>query len=233
MRWRGIIIESLEALGGSAHLDDIEEYIKNNSDEDFKKSHIIQGNTIRAELQFASSDARQFKKKHDLFYSVEGIKKRSGIWGLRSKIVNTPRAEDLGEIEEKTDLPERVITEIYRVLRDTVLTKKIKILYQNECQICNQKIKLQENDYSEAHHIKPLGRHRGPDSADNIIILCPNHHVEFDYGVIAINPNTLEIIHKDDKNIFINKNIKLHPSHRLNKEYLEYHLNNIYNNEKK
>ncbi len=230
MKWTDDLIKALEMLGGSAHLDDIEEYIKRHSNRNFDNNHNI-ASTIRAELQSACSDAKQFRGKQDIFYSVKGF--GTGIWGLRSKIVNTPKAEDLGEVEEKTDLPERVITEIYRVLRDTVLTKKIKILYQNECQVCNQKIKLQKNDYSEAHHIKPLGRHRGPDSADNIIVLCPNHHVEFDYGVIAINPNTLEIIHKNDKNFFINKKIRLHPSHILNKEYLEYHLNNIFNNEEK
>jgi predicted restriction endonuclease len=103
------------------------------------------------------------------------------------------------------------------------------LLYQNKCQICGKKIKLKNDDYSEAHHIKPLGKHNGPDTSNNIIILCPNHHVEFDYGGIAINPNTLEIIHKDNKNEFMAKRIFLHPSHKLRKEFLEYHLKNIFN----
>ncbi|MFA5796388.1 MAG: HNH endonuclease [Candidatus Shapirobacteria bacterium] len=165
---------------------------------------------IRGVVYREIKNNRNFKKIDESTYSLidytehnpilsPKVESGRGVGELRSEITNTPKAEDLGEVEEKTNLPERVKTEIYRVLRDTTLTKKIKLLYQDECQICNQKIKLQKNNYSEAHHIKPLGRHKGPDSADNIIILCPNHHVEFDYGVIAINPNTLEIAHKNNK----------------------------------
>ena len=32
--------------------------------------------------------------------------------------------------------------------------------------------------------------------AANPLVLCPNHRVEFDYGSIAVEPDTLEIRHK-------------------------------------
>ena len=164
-----------------------------------------------------------------MFYSVEGL--GNGIWGLKSKLKETPKAEDLEEVEDKIILPERTKIEIFRILRDTKLAKEIKLLYKNKCQICGKQINLKNANYSEAHHIKPLGKHKGPDTSDNIIILCPNHHVEFDYGVIAINPQDLTIIHKDSQNKFFDKRINLHPSHKLSKEFLEYHLKQIFNND--
>ena len=40
----------------------------------------------------------------------------------------------------------------------------------------------------QAAHIRPLGRpHDGPDIPENILCLCPNDHVRFDYGVIFIS----------------------------------------------
>ena len=35
----------------------------------------------------------------------------------------------------------------------------------------------------EAAHIRPLGApHNGPDTLDNTLCLCPNHHVPFDHS---------------------------------------------------
>ncbi len=41
--------------------------------------------------------------------------------------------------------------------------------------------------YAEAAHVRPLGKpHNGPDSP--MIILCPNHHLQFDRGIISLRP---------------------------------------------
>ena len=41
--------------------------------------------------------------------------------------------------------------------------------------------------YAEAAHIRALGRpHDGPDTPDNMLCLCPNHHVLFDLGAFTI-----------------------------------------------
>lgn len=223
--WVDEIIEALRALGGVASYEKIYDYIEKNTTEELGKHW---KDAVRSTIEKHSSDSRAFEGKRDIFYSVEGIGR--GVWGLREKLTSTPSAEDLGDIKDNTELPERVKTEIYRVLRDTNLTKKMKQLYKNRCQICGTVIKLKDGqEYSEAHHIKPLGKHNGPDSADNIIILCPNHHVEFDYGVIAIDPENLTVLHKDPNNSYVGKKIYIHPSHNLNKEYLRYHLERIYN----
>ena len=64
----------------------------------------------------------------------------------------------------------------------------MKSEYYNYCQICKTRIPLGKNSYySEAHHIRPLGsNHKGPDIKENLVVLCPNHHAEFDYGVLRI-----------------------------------------------
>lgn len=82
--------------------------------------------------------------------------------------------------------------------------------------------------YSEAHHLQPLGkkRHNGPDIKENLIILCPNHHVEFDFGAIALNPITLIIEHCNPNDEFIRKEMIL--KHSIDNRYIEYHYNNIF-----
>jgi len=122
----------------------------------------------------------------------------------------------------------RVNTKILRVIRDTKLTTELKQKYDYRCQICGERITIIEGKkikyYCEAHHLKPLAQiHDGPDIKENIIILCPNHHVEFDFGVIAIDPNDSQtIIHKDKENQYNGR--KIETRHKIATEYLKYHF---------
>ena len=81
--------------------------------------------------------------------------------------------------------PERIKTTTYRILRDTAIARRVKLLHQYSCQLCGNAINLPDgSQYAEAHHIRPLGEpHNGPDVDGNILCLCPNHHVEMDYGI--------------------------------------------------
>ena len=66
--------------------------------------------------------------------------------------------------------------------RENSVIAKIKILRDFKCQICGTAIvKKDGSKYVEAAHIttKPDG---GNESPDNILLLCPNHHKEFDLG---------------------------------------------------
>ncbi len=136
----------------------------------------------------------------------------SGVWGLRSNLKETPKASDLPTGVEN---PDRARITIYRVLRDTVLARKIKILHNHACQLCGEVIELNNGEkYSEAHHIIPLGSpHNGPDTAENIIVLCPNHHVLCDYGVIKL-----------DKSMFNRV-----PYHSLSVDSIKYHNEVLFN----
>lgn len=105
---------------------------------------------------------------------------------------------------------------ISRIIRDTKQAQEIKALYDYKCQICGVRLVGTAGPYAEAAHIRPLGEpHNGPDTADNILCLCPNHHVLFDYGGIAI---------ADDFGLIGERGeLTVHPKHKINKEYLKYH----------
>lgn len=65
----------------------------------------------------------------------------------------------------------------------------LKKHYANRCTFCGLRLQIGEQQfYSEAGHIKPLGMpHNGPDKAANLIVLCPNHHLLFDCGMIVLH----------------------------------------------
>jgi len=70
--------------------------------------------------------------------------------------------------------------------RDNKTIAQIKVLRNFECQICGTKIRKENGGfYIEASHIKPKKK-KGRETPENILILCPNHHKEFDYGARKI-----------------------------------------------
>lgn len=79
--------------------------------------------------------------------------------------------------------------------RNNVLIAKIKRDRNFKCQICATKI-LKSNDeyYIEAAHIKAK-KEKGNETKENILILCPNHHKEFDFGKREILKHTTNSIH--------------------------------------
>ncbi|MBD1914834.1 MULTISPECIES: HNH endonuclease [Cyanophyceae] len=185
--WDHDIVTALSNLGGSASYDAIYaeiDRLRDNLPQTWKA-------VVRRRIQDLSSDSAGFKNGDDLFFSVKGL--GSGIWGLRSFVRNTPTASDLPLGNPN---PHRVPTQTYRVLRDTDLARKIKLFHRNCCQICGLAIPLSDGStYAEAHHIKPLGSpHHGPDTAANILVLCPNHHVLCDYGAISLQLNGLRVV---------------------------------------
>jgi hypothetical protein len=101
---------------------------------------------------------------------------------------------------------ERVLTKVSRQLRDTDLVARLKEAYGYRCQFCETSIPMGRGRgwYCEAHHIRPLGSpHHGTDTADNIMIVCPNHHKLLDYGSIVIDLSTLALLHHNiaDSNV--------------------------------
>ena len=109
-------------------------------------------------------------------------------------------------------LPPRAISISERVIRNTAIIDQVKTIHRYQCQICGQTIRLRHGFYAEGHHIRPLGReHAGPDVIENILCVCPNHHVALDYGAIELNLLKL----------------RTHPAHQVGPEYIDYHNNVI------
>ena len=100
------------------------------------------------------------------------------------------------EEEFQNIAPGRIKTTVSRVIRDTALARNVKELYGFRCQLCGHTIQRSDGSfYAEAHHIRPLGSpHDGPDRLDNLLCVCPNHHVELDYRLTKLRLSDLRTV---------------------------------------
>ena len=122
------------------------------------------------------------------------------------------------DIEQKygSNNPKRVSSTVQRVIRDSKLGRQLKKLYDYKCQVCELQINTEAGLYAEAAHIKPVGApHNGPDLLENLLCLCPNHHLMFDKGVFCLD-DRFNLIGIDGK-------LHLNPKHDISKEFLSYH----------
>ena len=88
----------------------------------------------------------------------------------------------------------RAKTTVQRIVRNTEISRRVKKLHNYACQICGARIEIVAGAYAEGAHIRPLGRpHDGPDVEANVLCLCPNDHVRFEFGALVIE-DTLGII---------------------------------------
>lgn len=96
--------------------------------------------------------------------------------------------------------PGRYHTLLDRFHRDEGLAEELKALYGDRCQLCGDRLARGDGTgYSEVHHLRPLGHpHEGPDAHENMLVLCPNHHADFDNGVIMIDPTSRRAEHPYD-----------------------------------
>jgi predicted HNH restriction endonuclease len=107
---------------------------------------------------------------------------------------------------------ETIIVKGKKYKRNNSNIVKIKILRGFKCQICGKSIiKKDGSKYIEAAHIKAKSK-GGKELWNNIILLCPNHHKEFDLGnssvllndgekvKLRINSNEYEIYFKIQEN---------------------------------
>lgn len=124
--------------------------------------------------------------------------------------------------------PDRVETTRSRVIRNTTMVHDLKRLYGHECQLCGSvRQRSAGTDYAEGHHLRPLGRpHDGPDTRANLLILCPNHHADFDYGMVSVDPESLTVAHAYEPGLS-GTTLTLDSEHSLAREHIEYHNREI------
>jgi len=116
--------------------------------------------------------------------------------------------------------PKRVKSITLRRVRDTKKSIELKKIYDNKCQICNYSFpNYIESGYSEVHHVWPMADN-GDDDFDNMLVLCPNHHAEFDYGVMQFSQNVQKI---EDVKGKITGKISFKKGHSLDKKNIEFH----------
>lgn len=96
-------------------------------------------------------------------------------------------------------------------------------LHDNRCQVCGVQIQLpDEKFYLEGHHIVP--RAEGVDHPRNVLVLCPNHHLEFDRLALTVRPGSRGVlVHCDPNNRYHGRRLRCHPIHKLGRSCLEHH----------
>ena len=100
--------------------------------------------------------------------------------------------EELNErMKELT--PERVQRIVNQTIRkDTAIVQKLKEASQFRCQFpsCDAQIRTKQGGlYIEVAHIQPVAK-GGQSTLGNLLVLCPNHHKEFDHGALAVEKQT-------------------------------------------
>lgn len=185
---------------------------------------------------------RGHKHKHELspvkgyryagLYNVDSYWYETGksgykVWRYRL-IAQSVYAVDslINEPSGEYKVTARKSSTVNRIVRNPQKAKRVKSWHNHQCQVCGIAIETSAGLYAEAAHIKPLGKpHNGPDIEENLLCLCPNHHVMFDNGGFAINDN-LELIG-------INGKLRVVKKHRVNAEFIKYHREHYYKPHKK
>ena len=115
---------------------------------------------------------------------------------------------------------ERCLITISRLRRNTAIVQELKQLYAYQCQRCGVHTETSPSRFIEGAHIHPLGEpHNGRDVKGNLLILCPNHHKEFDLGLWTVAEDGVTVAPTG-------KSLKL--LHTLDAESLQYHRSELY-----
>lgn len=113
----------------------------------------------------------------------------------------TPQRSALNDIfdavPEGAEFPERRNAYGTEFRRDPMVGDYVLRRAKGQCEYCGKDGFLMPNGqkYLEAHHLVALGNN-GPDTAGNVIALCPEHHRESHFGVEAeaLNARMLGIV---------------------------------------
>jgi len=169
--------------------------------------------------------SKQHTYRYDGLYLVERWWVDRGKSGYRiyrfalRKIDDKPISTPSGELPLPASGPEPGRIESYttHIVRDTLAAEAVKEAHRHVCQACSTRIERPGGAYAQAAYIRPLGRpHNGPDTADNILCLCPNCYVLFDGWAFAI---------EDDGSLIggLNGCLNELETHTVNREHLAYH----------
>jgi putative restriction endonuclease len=101
--------------------------------------------------------------------------------------------------------------------------------YAHECCFCRKALIVGVDPdifYSEAAHIRALGRpHNGPDRKDNMLVLCPEHHIQFDAGILtlAMRASALRIVSQIPGDPLQGREVQLRSPHSIDPANAKYH----------
>ncbi|MBU3905184.1 MAG: HNH endonuclease [Nanoarchaeota archaeon] len=140
-------------------------------------SHLFIGHMVlKLKKDSDISHSEAVNKIQNLINIIKGfvIEKEPPKQSLYDTIIKKSESNVIG-IEKKD-----TVTGVFK--RDIQLVEFLKEYFEYKCIICHKNIKRDDNKpYIESHHVQPLSE-GGSDTADNIIIVCPNCHKIFHFG---------------------------------------------------
>ena len=144
------------------------------------------------------------------------------VKGLYPELWKEPFTENEPVAVDVSEPPRRISVTTARIVRDTATAKQLKVSYEYRCQVCGERIEISDRRfYAEVHHIRPLGgEHNGYDEVENMLILCPNHHAMFDFGIPRFLSTERIKIHQEY--------FSLTRKHQLGKHNVDYYNTTIY-----
>jgi putative restriction endonuclease len=164
--------------------------------------------------------------RYDGLFRVEESWRQRGVSGhfvCRYRLVRLGDDGSPVPIEAGTlpgPAPREQVT-VQRLVRSTFVARKVKQMHDYTCQVCGERIAIAAGAYAEGAHIRPLGRpHDGPDVLANILCLCPNDHVRFEFGAILIEDN---LTIRDRATGTAIGTLRTVTGHRLDSSQLAYH----------
>jgi predicted HNH restriction endonuclease len=233
-RWREVVRQGLAAYRARTgreviRLSEVYDAVLPLSREAFPDNH-NQEAKIRQVLQ-QLRDEGEVDFLDDGEYALDGLDEAKLSPQSRSEVeAASQRSETATQLRQQAGTTgssesartQRVVDEI---IRDGSLVADLKTLYDCTCQLCGaQRKQGPDTRYSECHHLRPLGDpHRGPDTKPNLLVLCPDHHVDFDYGMVRVDPRSLDITHAYDERV----HATLEARHEVGGAFLSYHNDTI------
>jgi hypothetical protein len=176
------VIEAFNELGGEADWADVKARVTEKRGNDFTPypSWRNYKNTMFQIVQVHCEDYHKFNG------NVQFVKVPKTRTRFRLAFPNPPPVTEF--IQPPSDIaapPDRIEAHVQRIVRDTVAAKSLKARYDYKCQVCGFRIEpAPGNYYVEVHHVRPLGGgHNGHDTHTNMLVLCPNCHAMFDFGI--------------------------------------------------
>jgi predicted HNH restriction endonuclease len=233
-KWRAVVRQGLAAYRARTgrdviRLSEVYDAVLPLSRQEFPDNH-NQEAKIRQVLQQLRDDG-EVDFLDDGEYALEGLDEANLSAEAKAAV---DEAADRNETAEQvrqqadgrgSDEPARTQRVVDELVRDDTLVRELKSLYDSTCQLCGaQRRQGPDTLYAECHHVKPLGDpHRGPDTKPNLLVLCPNHHVDFDYGMVRVDPRSLAVTHAYDSTV----HAELETRHEVGGTYLQYHNTTI------
>jgi putative restriction endonuclease len=114
-----------------------------------------------------------------------------------------------------------VATTVQRLVRSTQVVQRAKELHSYACQVCGSAIEVRGGWYTEGHLSARFGHpHNGPDVLSNVLCLCPDDHVRFDFGAIRLDDDLCVV---DGLRLEIGQRLRTVAGHEINIAHVRYH----------